>query len=258
MRLIDSHAHLDDARFDIDRAEALSAFEALGGVAAIVPAINPANWQAVRDITSRDKRLFAAYGIHPMFSGDLTDQNLISLEQWLSVTPAVAVGECGLDYVVGDDDRERQNRFFHQQLMLARKRALPVIVHDRKATDDILKQINQTHHHHGVVHSFAGSYQQAQRLIDAGYCLGFGGAATHQRAQKLQRLIKQLPLDALLLETDSPYQPPVGHKGERNQPALLVDILDLFERCRSESREEIANITSDNAIRLFNLPISTQ
>ncbi len=258
MRLIDSHAHLDDACFDADRDEVLAEFETLGGVAVIVPAINPSNWQAVSDTVSGDKRLFAAYGIHPMFADDLTEQNLKALEAWIKVTPTVAIGECGLDYSTKLNDRERQNSFFHHQLMLAKKHSLPVIVHDRKATDDILKQINQTHHHHGVVHSFAGSFQQAQRLIDAGYYLSFGGAATHQRAKKLQRLIKQLPLDALLIETDSPYQPPAGHRGKRNQPALLVDILELFDRCRCESREEIANATTDNAIQLFNLPIVNQ
>ena len=258
MRLIDSHAHLDDGCFDVDRAEVLAAFEALGGIAAIVPAITPSNWSLVKNTVATDSRLFAAYGLHPLFLNNVTEQNLEALEAWLSVTPAVAVGECGLDYSAGAGDYEQQNSVFHQQLLLARRQALPVIVHDRKATDDILKQINQTHHHSGVVHSFSGSFQQAQRLIDAGYYLGFGGATTHSRAKKLQRLIKQLPLDALLLETDSPFQPPAGHRGERNQPALLLEVLDQFERCRSESREEIAHVTSDNAIRLFNLPMSAQ
>lgn len=252
--LIDSHSHFDAPEFAHDRVEALARARAAGVHAQVLPAVNAAGWPALRTLCAEHSGLYPAYGLHPMYLAEHSEEHLRALRDWIARERPVAVGECGLDFFVAGLDADAQQRYFDGQLRLAREFALPVIVHARRAVDQVLAAFRRFAPLRGVVHSFSGSEDQAKRLIDAGFLLGFGGPVTYERAQRLRRLAATLPLDALLLETDAPDQPDAGIRGERNEPARLPVIRDTIAALRGVSPEVVAEATSENARRLFNLP----
>lgn len=252
--LIDTHAHFDTDAFTHDRAAALQRAQAAGVQAQIVPAISAATWPQLKAVCQAHTNLFPAYGLHPMCLQAHLDQHLQALDRWLQQEPAVAVGECGLDFYLKALDPKRQTALFVEQLQLAKQHRLPVIIHARRAVDQVYKYLRQVGDTIGVVHSFAGSEQQARQLLDLGYYLGFGGPITYPRAKRLRRLIQVLPLDRLLLETDAPDQPLCGRQGQRNEPAFLPAVLHTIAELRQQSAAEIAAATTQNAIRLFQLP----
>lgn len=179
------------------------------------------------------------------------------LRDWIEHERPVAVGECGLDFFVDGLDHQSQRMYFQRQLELAREFELPVIVHARRAVEETIGAIRKVGHLRGVIHSYSGSAQQAAQLWKMGFHLGLGGPVTHDRARRLRALVAQMPLEFLLLETDSPDQPPSGHRGERNEPACLHEILHVIAELRGEDPRMIADATSENARRLFRLPTPT-
>ncbi len=253
MKLIDSHVHLDDTRLNEDFAAVLERATRVGISDMIVPAVHRRQWSPLKQICQANPQAWPAYGLHPYFIAQHQVEDLNLLKNWLTTEKPVAVGECGLDYHRRELDKHRQIDFYQAQLAIAREFDLPIIIHATHAVEDVTHYIRQSGHHKGMIHSFNGSLQQAQKLIDLGYLLGFGGAATYPRATRIRALVSQLPLDALLLETDAPDQPPLSHHGERNEPSYLVDVLNSVVECRTESREIIAAATASNAQRLFNL-----
>ena len=200
--------------------------------------------------------LFACYGLHPCFCEHHQSGDLEELAVWLGKERPVAVGECGLDYHISGGNKANQQKMFAAQLALARAFNLPIVIHANKAVEDVIRMIRASGHYCGVVHSFNGSAQQAARLIDLGYKLGFGGAVTFERAKRLRALVAKLPLSALLLETDAPDQPDVTHDKQRNEPAYLLDVWRSIGNLRDESAEEVAQVTTANAIELFRLPLA--
>ena len=254
--LIDSHVHTDDDRLEHDRADILQAARAANVIAQVLPAISRRWWPRLKQLSDAHDDLFACYGLHPCFCDEHCMQDIEVLATWIAKEHPVAVGECGLDYTDAGGEKALQQRLFSAQLALAREFRLPVVVHARKAVEDVIRMIRVSGHYDGLVHSFNGSVQQAQRLIDLGYKLSFGGASTFERARRLRAMIAQLPLEALLLETDAPDQPDSSHNGQRNQPAYLVDVWHNLSQLRKESAEEIALATTRNAITLFRLPLS--
>jgi TatD DNase family protein len=175
------------------------------------------------------------------------------LDNWLQTENPVAVGECGLDFFIDDPDRDGQRRLFEAQLELAKCHGLPVIVHARRALEDVLDILRRYPDVRGVVHSFSGSEQQARRLIDMGFLMSFGGPVTYPRARRLRHLAAVLPLESIMIETDSPDQPDVDIRGRRNEPVRLPRILAELGLLRKESEQDIAAVTRANAIRLFGL-----
>ena len=256
MQLIDTHIHFDDDRFEPDRAQAYQRARAVSVTAQIVPAIHAAQWIQVHEVCQTYQGLFPAYGLHPMFLAQHQPAHIPMLEQWLSQEQVVAVGECGLDFYLKDLDRQAQIDFFTAQLAIAKNVNLPVIIHARKAVDHVLKYIRRMPQLRGVIHSFVGSEQQARQLIDLGFYIGFGGAVTYNRAQRLHKLVQVLPLESIVLETDAPDQPLATHRGERNEAAYLPEILHTIATLRQQSPEYIAEITTHNAKQLFNLTLS--
>ncbi len=254
--LIDSHVHSDDQRFSSDRGKILQAARQSNVLAQIVPAISHRLWPRLKALCAAEDDLFPCYGLHPCFCDEHEDAHLDELSRWIRDERPVAVGECGLDYFISNADKARQQHLFSTQLALAREFDLPIVIHARKAVEDVIRLIRASGHHRGVIHSFNGSAQQAERLIDLGYHLGFGGAVTYDRATRLRKLVSGLPLDALLLETDAPDQVDVSHAGERNEPAYLVAIWQNISALRAEDPETIARATTHNAISLFRLPLS--
>lgn len=251
--LIDSHVHLDFAAFDDDRNCTVRRAIRAGIEAFVVPAVTRQTWPRTAGFCEQRADCFPAFGLHPYFLEEHQASDLDDLRRWLERGDAVAVGECGLDYYIKDLDRQKQRDLFTAQLNIARDFDLPVIIHSRKSVDDVIKLIKQSGIRKGVMHSFNGSIQQADILIERGFKLGFGGPITYPRAKKLRTLVSALPLESLLLETDAPDQPVYGHQGERNEPARLVNILETMVDLRVESREEIIRITRENTMRLFDL-----
>ncbi|MET0067784.1 MAG: TatD family hydrolase [Candidatus Thiodiazotropha sp.] len=252
-RLIDAHCHFDDASFDPDRDEALQRAHASGVREQVIPAVIAAWWPRIRDMCREHTGLYPSYGLHPMYLGDHRESHLEALQQWIERERPVAIGECGLDFYIPDPQPARQQFYFEGQLQLARQFDLPVIIHARRAVEEVINTLRRYPGVRGMLHSYSGSEQQARRLIDLGFFLSFGGPLTYPRAQRLHRLVENLPLQALMLETDSPDQPNCNHRGERNEPARLTEVLDQFSRLRSESRETIAEQTRSNTYRLFRL-----
>ncbi|HMT37073.1 MAG TPA: TatD family hydrolase [Thermomonas sp.] len=256
MRLVDSHSHFDAAEFDADRAAAHARAVAAGVVAQIVPAVDAAGWPKLRQTCAGLPGLWPAYGLHPMYLDAHRPEHLPALRAWIERERPLAVGECGLDYFVEGLDAEAQLFYFDGQLRLAREFDLPVIVHARRAVDAVIAAIRRIGGLRGVVHSFSGSAEQAAQLHRLGFLLGIGGPVTYARANRLRGIVAGMPLEQLLLETDSPDQPGATHRGQRNEPAHLLEVLDAIATLRKVPRDDIAAATRDNAVRLFNLPAS--
>ena len=256
MKLVDSHSHFDVAEFDDDRAEALARARAAGIVAQILPAILLAGFGKLRDLCRQHDGLYPAYGLHPLFLSEHRPEHLDELSTWIERERPNAVGECGLDFYVEGLDRDTQHRYFDRQLELAREFDLPVIVHARRAVEDVIAAIRRVGQLRGVVHSFSGSLEQAYLLWKLGFSLGFGGPITYPRARRLHEIVSTMPLEFLLLETDSPDQPLHGHQGRRNEPAFLLDVCQCVAELRKVDPEIIAKATTTNAERLFGLSLS--
>lgn len=254
MHWIDSHVHLDFPQFDADRADVIARARKSGMVAAVVPGTEYATWPKLKSITTDNERLFPAYGLHPYFIERHTDAHLDALDSWLSSANPVAVGECGLDYYLPELDRERQRYFFQAQLELASQCDLPIIIHSRKAVDEIIGMIKSSGCRRGVFHSYSGSLQQAQQLMKLGFLMSFGGPVTWPRSRKLRQLIRDLPLDAIMLETDAPDQSPEGCQVKRNEPSYLTTVLSSVAKIKSLDTAQVAEATSRNAVELFGLP----
>ncbi len=251
MTLIDSHIHLDFPQFDGDRAALMHGAQTAGISAQIVPATGIANWQKIAEVCEQVPNTYAAYGLHPYFISQHQLAHLDALEAFLATHDAVAVGEIGLDYYRKDLDRDKQIQFFEAQVDIALRHGLPVIIHARKATEGVINTLKTRPIVSGIVHSFNGSHEQALRLIDLGFLLGFGGAITRSRALRLRKLVKQLPLDYLCLETDAPDQPIAGFSGGRNEPLALIEVAKTVSALKKQSIEEIASVTTQNIQRVF-------
>lgn len=254
MQLFDSHSHIDVDAFDVDRDTLMARARAAGVVGQLVPAIAASGWPHLRDVCATwPDTLHPAYGMHPMYLDEHRPEHLEQLRDWLQGSHCVAVGEIGLDYFVETLDRQRQQFFFDAQLRLAREYDLPVIVHARRAVDAVIASLKNIGGLRGIVHSFGGSTEQAEQLWKMGFLLGIGGPVTYERAQRLRGLVATMPLEYLVLETDSPDQPDAGWRGQRNDPSRLTAILATVAELRDESAEVIAAATTANAMRLLGL-----
>ena len=254
IELFDSHCHLDAPPFDPDRPAVVARARAAGVVRQLVPAVDRAGWEKLRDLCAADDGLLPAYGLHPMYLDQHQPGHLDDLARWLADERPAAVGECGLDHFVPDLDPETQRYYFLGQLALARDFDLPVVLHARRAVDEVITALRRTGGLRGVVHSWSGSEEQARQLFGLGFHLGIGGPVTFERAQRLRRTVAGMPLEWLLLETDAPDQPGAAHRGGRNEPAFLAEVLAAVAALRGESREEVAEATRANAERLFGAP----
>ncbi len=251
--IIDSHCHLDFEAFDADRDAVLeSAYEAdIRHI--VIPGVMASTWPRISQLCEHYPQLHPCYGLHPYFIDRHSDDDITSLDTWLTEHNAVAVGECGLDYYLKELDKSRQQFFFAAQLELARKHQLPVVIHARKSTEDVIQAIRNVPGLSGMIHSYAGSYEQAIQLIDLGFYLSFGGPVTNPGAAKLHKLIRRLPLESILVETDAPDQPVASARGQRNEPAFITEVIQAIAELQDTDTDEVAMVTSDNAQRLFQL-----
>ncbi|PVV08740.1 MAG: DNAase [gamma proteobacterium symbiont of Ctena orbiculata] len=252
-RLIDAHSHFDDISFEPDREQALQRAHEAGVLEQIIPAIKTAWWPRIKQLCQQTNGLYPSYGLHPMFISDHLEEHLAALREWCEKEQPVAIGECGLDFFIDDPQPELQHYYFEQQLKIAAEQGLPVIIHARRSVEEVIKTLRRYPGIQGMLHSFSGSEQQAQQLIEMGFYLSFGGPITYDRAKRLHRLIRSLPLDAILLETDSPDQPGSQHRGQRNEPAYLPEVLAAVARLRQQPPQQIAEQTANNTRRLFRI-----
>lgn len=258
MKIIDTHCHLDFEVFDADREQVLQDACDVGLAGIVVPGTHQQGWQNLLSVCAAHDALYPAIGLHPMFLEQHQESDIEKLEQKINHSAPFAIGEIGLDYRDLERDEEQQAFYFEQQVLLARKKELPVILHILKAHDQALKILRNNPVCGGTVHAFNGSLQQAEQYIELGFKLGFGGMLTYERSSKLRKLAAELPLESIVLETDAPDMTVFQHQYERNSPAYLPFCLQALAEIRKEAPDVIAAQTTENAISVFKLGIFWQ
>lgn len=253
MKLIDTHCHLDVDVFDADRSVILEQCRVAGITRIVVPAIHAAGWGKLLELCNQETALYPALGLHPVYIDSHRDTDLTALEEKLAVEDPLAVGEIGLDYFLTELDPQRQQEIFEAQLQIAREARLPVILHVRKAHDQVLAALRRIRVPGGIAHAFNGSLQQAQQYMDLGFKLGFGGTLTYERSRKIRQLAHDLPLEAIVLETDAPDMVVSQHRGGRNSPEYLPEILAALAEVRKEDASILAEQTTLNACEVLGL-----
>lgn len=257
MELIDSHTHLDFPDFDEDRVALLAASRALGVRRMVVLGVSQGNWQRVWDLVQSDPDLHAAFGLHPVYLEQHRPDDLPELGDWLTRLAGhrqlCAVGEIGLDYFIETLDRERQQTLFDAQLQLAADFNLPALIHVRRSHAAVIATLKRFKlKRAGIIHAFAGSKEEAREYIKLGFKLGLGGAATWPQALRMHRVLADLPLDSVVLETDSPDMAPAMFPGQRNSPAHLPAICSALAAIMAIPAEQLAAASTANACALFN------
>ncbi|EEY6116445.1 metal-dependent hydrolase [Escherichia coli] len=255
-RFIDTHCHFDFPPFSGDEEASLQRAAQAGVGKIIVPATEAANFARVLALAENYQPLYAALGLHPGMLKKHSDVSLDQLQQALERRPAkvVAVGEIGLDLFGDDPQFERQQWFLDEQLKLAKRYDLPVILHSRRTHDKLAMHLKRHDlSRTGVVHGFSGSLQQAERFVQLGYKIGVGGTITYPRASKTRVVIAKLPLASLLLETDAPDMPLNGFQGQPNRPEQAARVFDVLCELRPEPEDEIAEVLLNNTYAVFNV-----
>ena len=253
--LVDSHAHIDDERFDADRDEVVARASAAG--VPLIINIGADMGSSARSVALADKYpgIYAAVGMHPHDAKDMQESDYIQLEQWTKQPKVVAVGEIGLDYHYDLSPRPVQKEVFLRQLDLARKTGKPFIIHEREAHADMLDIIRiAARGLNGVFHCFSGSVETAREYLKMGFYISVAGPVTFPKSTKTKEVAKYVPLDRLLVETDSPYLTPHPFRGRRNEPAHVRLVAEEIAGLRNLSVSELAAATTENVKRLFCIP----
>ena len=252
MNITDTHCHLDLPDFDVDRNDVLKRCRSSGISKIIIPAIEYKTWFSLINLCELNDGLYPALGLHPVFIHQHNSDDTNKLERLLETAMPIAIGEIGLDFYIKELDQQRQLELFEQQLVIAKKHNLPVILHVRKAHDQTLQLLKKIKVKGGFCHAFNGSMQQAQQYIELGFKLGFGGTLTYANSSKIHKLAKELPMESIVLETDAPDMVVESHRGERNSPEYIIEALTALAGIRNESIEFIAEQTSKNANDVMN------
>lgn len=252
MRLIDAHCHFDFPEFDGRREAVLEEARSIGLSSLVIPGVRRCHWGRVSRVATEHEGLYYCLGIHPWYVSEHTEDDLGALAAALADHPGhcVALGECGLDRLHGDVSK--QYRWFEAQVDIAARANFPLVIHSVKTHDEVHEVLRRKQFSGRVlVHGFSGSYQQASKLIDLGCFIGVGGVITHPRARKTRDTIARLPVDALVLETDSPDMAPEGVAPGHNSPVLLPLIFDTLAGLRSAAPEDLARSLLGNVQRLY-------
>lgn len=250
--LFDSHAHIDDERFNEDREAVIErAFE--GGLDGIlnVGACMASSARAV-ELAEKHPRVYAAVGIHPHDAKGAKEEDYRQLADWSSLDKVVAIGEIGLDYYYDFSPRDVQKQVFVRQLDVARQTVMPIVIHNRDSHGDMMEILRkEARGLTGVFHCFSGSLEMAKELIKMGLYISVAGPITFKNAAKLPEIVAELPIERLLVETDCPYLTPQPYRGKRNEPLYVRYVAAQIAQIRGLAEEEVARITRENVRRLF-------
>jgi len=254
-RLFDSHAHLDDGRFDPDRDALIGSLPDKGVRYVVNAGADLDSSRAGIGLAERWPHVFAAVGVHPHDAKSLDETGIAVLREMLGKPKVVALGEIGLDYHYDYSPRDIQRYWFDRQLALAQETGKPVIIHSREATEDTLSVLKKYVRDGvwGVMHAFSGSFETAESVLNRGLMLGIGGTVTFKNAVKPVDVAAKVPMDRLLIETDCPYLTPAPHRGQRNEPAYVRYVAERIADIRGIPVEEVIRATYDNACRLFGI-----
>lgn len=253
--LIDAHAHLEMKDFDADREAVLERAASAGVEYIITVGTNLKLSQKALSLASRYNNVFATIGIHPHDANTATEENLAKIREIARHPKIVGYGEIGLDFFRDLAPREKQKEAFARQLKTAADLGLPVVIHDREAHDLVLKMVEDSGVRRGVFHCFSGSYQMAEKCTALGFYISIPGTVTFDKTKKTSDVVKNTPLDFLLLETDCPYLAPVPCRGKRNEPSFIIHTAKKVAQIKSLPWEEVAQVTSRNAKKLFGFVI---
>jgi len=251
--LIDSHAHTSDAKFDLDRDEVIKRAFDSGLKYIIEVGCEPPLWDKVAELSKQEK-IYSMFGLHPQDADKFNDELLSKLKTLLSDKKCVAVGEIGLDYHYEICSRDLQKEIFTKQINLALEINKPMCIHCRDAYDDMLEVFKQFEVlPKGVIHCFSGSWEQAKIVLNMGFLIGIDGPCTYPKSNKLTKVIENVPLDKLLVETDCPYLAPQKYRGTRNEPSYVIEVAKKIAEIKNISFEEVCNIVTKNTIDLYSL-----
>lgn len=252
--LFDTHAHYDARQFDPDRDQMLAALPGHGVELVVNPGCDLASSRRAVELARCYPFVYAAVGIHPEECGDWEEAQLDELRLLAALPRVVAVGEIGLDYYWEENPpRELQRRVFRAQMALARELGLPVIVHDREAHGDSMAIVREFPEVRGVFHCFSGSAEMARELVGLGWMISFTGVLTYKNARKAVEAAQAVPLDHIMIETDSPYMAPIPHRGERNHSGYVCHVCERLAELKGITADECSTITQGNGRRLFHI-----
>ena len=257
--IFETHAHYDDIRFDADRDELLSeklgasGIEKIMNVAADARSVDDAN-----KLSLMYPNVYAALGLHPSDIRDLTKDMILHIKELTKENKKIrAIGEIGLDYHYDTEDHDEQKKCFMRQIELAKELGLPVIVHSRDAAQDTMDIVSRYYTKkdgiNGVIHCFSYSAEEALKYIDLGFVIGVGGVVTYKNGRKLKEVVKEIPLDRIVVETDCPYLAPEPHRGERNSSLNLPFVLEAIAGIKGVTKEEAERITYETALELYGM-----
>lgn len=263
MTLIDTHCHLNFDRYDEDRDALMGRAADAGVTRVIIPAIDLDTSRQALDLSQQYDSIYVAVGLHPNSTANFDESILPEIEALAAEPKVIAIGEIGLDYHWDHSPPQMQKRAFQAQLELAARLALPVIIHNRKAGEDVVAMLEDwvknlpdtLKARPGVMHSFSDSPEVARRALDAGFYLGFTGPLTFKKADDLREIARSAPLDRVLVETDGPFLTPEPYRGKRNEPAYVAYVADRLAALHGKTTEEIGQVTTENAQRLFGLDV---
>lgn len=254
MEYFDTHAHLNDERFDTDRDALIATFPQKGVTRVLDVACDLRATDTTLELIGRYENVYAAVGMHPHEAQHMQNDWMDQLRQMLRLPKVCALGEIGLDYHYDFSPRDVQKKWFVEQLELAKELDVPVVLHVREAFGDAM-EILRAHRQNlkGVMHCFSGSIETAFECLNLGLYISFGGAVTFENARRLADVASRLPIDRLLIETDCPYLAPVPHRGKRNDPTLVALVAQKLAGLQGASVEEVARITYQNGLDCFEM-----
>lgn len=254
-KFIDSHAHLDDRRFDEDREQLIKSLYDNDVEIVLNPGADLQTSKKALSIAEKYSFIYAAVGCHPHDTKFMNDDTMNIFKEMAKNDKVIAIGEIGLDYYYDNSDRDTQKKWFREQIRLAKELDLPYIVHDRDAHEDILRIMKEEHYDgaRGILHCYSGSVELSKEFMKLGFYISLAGPVTFEKARVPKLVAKETPFDRLLIETDSPYLTPHPYRGKRNEPKYVRYVAEEIANIRNVSVDEVAEKTKENFKRLFNI-----